>query len=61
MQNRTQLYLCKDILYHSGLFIKNRTNMHEMQNRLDTEYDAIYGSKLRAKMYQNACVDFKLG
>ena len=45
----------------SGLFIKNRSNMHEMQNRLYTEYDAIYVSKLRAKMHQNTCVDFKLG
>ena len=44
-----------------GSFIKNRTNMHEMQNRFYTEYDAMYVSKLRVKMNQNMCVNFKLG
>ena len=29
--------------------------------RLYTEYNAIYVSKLHTKMYQNTCVDFKLG
>ena len=48
-------------IYPSGSFIENRTKMHEMQNRLYAEYDAIYVRKLRAKMHQNACVDFKLG
>ena len=32
MQNRTNRILCKDIFLDS--FIKNRTNMHEMQNRM---------------------------
>ena len=36
-------------------------NIHEMQNRLYTECDAVYVSKLRTKMYQNISVDFKLG
>ena len=35
--------------------------MHEMQNRLYTQHDAIYVGKLPKKMYQNTCVDFKLG
>ena len=36
--------------------------MYEMQNRLYTElYEAIYASKLRTKMHQHTCVDFKLG
>ena len=47
--------------YASGSFIKNRMNIHEMQNRLYTECDAVYVSKLRTKMYQNISVDFKLG
>ena len=48
--------------YSPGLFINNRTNMHEVQNRLHAElYEAIYESKLRTKMDQNMCVDFKLG
>ena len=47
--------------YPSGSFIKNSTNMLEIQSRLYTEYDAIYVSKLRTKMHQNTCVDFKLG
>ena len=29
--------------------------------RLYTEYNALYASKLPTKMYQNTCVDFKLG
>ena len=35
--------------------------MHEMLNRLYTEYDAIYVSKLPTKMYRNTSVNFKLG
>ena len=38
--------------YASVSFIKNRMNIHEMQNRLYTECDAVYVSKLRTKMYQ---------
>ena len=46
----------------SGSFTKNRTNMHEMQNRFYAQLcDAIYVSELCTKMYQNTCVDFKLG
>ena len=33
----------------------------EVLHRLYTEYDAIYVSKLHTKMYQNTCVDLKLG
>ena len=32
MQNRTQSHLKT---YPSGSFIKNRTNMHEMENRME--------------------------
>ena len=54
MQNRTQSHFVQRHIQPLGSFIKNRTNMHEMQNRLYTELcDAIYLSKLRTKMHQN--------
>ena len=35
--------------------------MYEMQKWLYTElYDAIQSTKLRARMHQNTCVDFRL-
>ena len=50
--------------FHRNLFALRTQFLHQpviALRRLYTEYDEINVSKLRTKMNQNTCVDFKLG